>query len=38
MAPFKIPTDKPMQAAIPEDMDLLKWTGVINAEIGRAHV
>lgn len=31
MAPFKIPTEKPMQAAVPEDADLLKWAGIINA-------
>jgi hypothetical protein len=31
MVPFKVPTDKPMQAAVPEDADLIKWAGIINA-------
>lgn len=31
MTPFKIPSEKPMQAAIPDDADLLKWSGIINA-------
>lgn len=31
MVPFKVPTDKAMQAAVPEDADLLKWAGIINA-------
>ncbi len=31
MVPFKIPTDKAMQAAIPDDADLIKWCGIINA-------
>ena len=31
MAPFKIPIEKTLQAAVPEDADLLKWSGIINA-------
>lgn len=31
MVPFKVPTEKAMQAAVPEDADLLKWAGIINA-------
>jgi len=31
MVPFKVPTDKPMNAAVPEDIDLVKWAGIINA-------
>lgn len=31
MLPFKIPSEKPLQAAIPENIDLVKWSGIINA-------
>jgi hypothetical protein len=31
MLPFKIPTNKPLQAAIPENIDLVKWAALINA-------
>ena len=31
MVPFKVPTDKALQAAVPEDADLIKWAGIINA-------
>ncbi len=31
MIPFKIPVEKPLQAAIPENTDLVKWTAIINA-------
>lgn len=31
MAPFKIPTEKPMQVAVPDNADLVKWSAIINA-------
>lgn len=31
MLPFKIPTDKVIPAAIPENIDLVKWASIINA-------
>jgi hypothetical protein len=31
MLPFKIPTEKALQAAIPENIDLVKWAAIINA-------
>lgn len=31
MVPFKVPTEKAMRAAVPDDADLLKWAGIINA-------
>jgi hypothetical protein len=31
MLPFKIPSEKPIQAARPENIDLVKWTAIIKA-------
>lgn len=31
MSSFKIPTDKPMPAIAPENLNLLQWMGIINA-------
>lgn len=31
MLPFKIPTDRELHAAVPENVDLVKWAGIIKA-------
>jgi len=31
MLPFKVPTDRELHAAVPENIDLVKWAGVIKA-------
>jgi ADP-heptose:LPS heptosyltransferase len=31
MLPFKVPTDRDIPAAIPENIDLVKWAGIIKA-------